>query len=84
MRKYSSAASKPTINLTLLLILVGQKVYIVNGKRTPFGKFGGSLKDATPVDLCVASAKAALADAGVQATDIGTQSMNSQFHWFCT
>lgn len=49
----------------------GQKVYIVNGKRTPFGKFGGSLKDTTPVDLCVHSAKAALEELGLQASVIG-------------
>lgn len=36
------------------------KVYIVNGKRTPFGKFGGSLKDIAPVDLAVLATKALL------------------------
>lgn len=38
------------------------KVYLVNGKRTPFGKFGGSLKDLTPVDLAVHASKALLAE----------------------
>ncbi len=30
-----------------------QKVYLVSGKRTPFGKFGGALKDISAVDLAV-------------------------------
>ena len=36
------------------------KVYIVSGKRTPFGKFGGSFKDIPPVDLAVFAAKSLL------------------------
>lgn len=36
-------------------------VYIVAAKRTPFGAFGGALKDATATDLATHSAKAALA-----------------------
>src|SRR5690348_6977266 len=39
-----------------------RKVFLVAGKRTPFGKFGESLKDITPNDLCVHSAKALLKD----------------------
>lgn len=35
-------------------------IYLVAGKRTPFGKFGGSLKDITPVDLAVHATKAML------------------------
>ena len=36
------------------------KVYLVDGRRTPFGKFDGSLKDISPVDLAVMATKAAL------------------------
>lgn len=36
------------------------KIYLVNGKRTPFGKFGGSLKDISPVDLAVTAARGAM------------------------
>eukprot|EP01125_Pyxidicula_operculata_P021848 TRINITY_DN8696_c0_g1_i1.p1 TRINITY_DN8696_c0_g1~~TRINITY_DN8696_c0_g1_i1.p1 ORF type:complete len:407 (+),score=109.13 TRINITY_DN8696_c0_g1_i1:42-1262(+) len=43
------------------------KVYLVGAKRTPFGKFGGSLKDVTPNDLGVHSVKATLEDARVAA-----------------
>ena len=38
------------------------KIYLVSGKRTPFGKFGGSLKDISPVDLAVTAAKGAIED----------------------
>lgn len=34
-----------------------RKVYLVDGKRTPFGKFGGSLKSESPVDLAERSSK---------------------------
>ncbi len=34
-----------------------RKVYIIHGKRTPFGKFGGSLGSINPVDLAVITAK---------------------------
>jgi acetyl-CoA acyltransferase 2 len=41
--------------------MMGQgRVFIVNGKRTPFGKFGGSLGSITPVDLAVYAAQALL------------------------
>ena len=38
------------------------KVFLVGGRRTPFGKFGGSLKDIPPVDLAVIAAKGAISD----------------------
>lgn len=34
------------------------KIYLVHGKRTPFGKFGGSLAQLTPVDLAVIATEA--------------------------
>lgn len=36
------------------------RVFIVNGKRTPFGKFGGSLGGITPIDLAVYATQAIL------------------------
>lgn len=44
----------------------GKKVYIVSGKRTPFGKFGGSLMKITPVDLAVHASKAILDETGIK------------------
>lgn len=41
---------------------VREKIYLVHGKRTPFGKFGGSLKDIKPVDLAVHAAKTLISD----------------------
>ncbi|WP_127715093.1 thiolase family protein [Halobacteriovorax sp. HLS] len=46
------------------------KIYLVNGKRTPFGKFGGSLKDISPVDLAVTAAKAAIDEIGLDPSKI--------------
>lgn len=46
------------------------KIYLVAGKRTPFGKFGGSLKDITPVDLAVAAAKSLISEIGLNPESI--------------
>jgi acetyl-CoA acyltransferase 2 len=43
-----------------------RKVFIVNGKRTPFGKFGGSLAPLTPVELAVFAATAVIKESVVQ------------------
>lgn len=48
----------------------GKKVYIVAGKRTPFGKFGGSLKKITPVDLAVIAGKSLLEETKVKPDEI--------------
>jgi acetyl-CoA C-acetyltransferase/acetyl-CoA acyltransferase 2 len=44
-------------------------VVILAAKRTPFGTFGGTLKDQTATDLAVHASKAALAQAGVPPDD---------------
>ncbi|MCB0206050.1 MAG: acetyl-CoA C-acetyltransferase [Caldilineae bacterium] len=44
-----------------------QEIVIVGGARTPFGKFGGSLRDVTATELGVAAAKGALEATGVPA-----------------
>ncbi|MBL9099568.1 MAG: acetyl-CoA C-acetyltransferase [Myxococcales bacterium] len=44
---------------------LSRAIYIVAAKRTPFGAFGGSLKDLTATDLAVVAAKAALAAGNV-------------------
>jgi acetyl-CoA acetyltransferase family protein len=50
----------------------GQKdVVILAAKRTPFGTFGGALKDLTATDLAVHAANAAIAQAGVPVEDYG-------------
>jgi len=46
-------------------------VVLLAGKRTPFGTFGGTLKDLSATDLGVHAAKAALAQSGAAASDIG-------------
>ena len=42
-----------------------EKIVFISGKRTPFGSFGGSLKDVSATDLGVVAAKATLAQAGL-------------------
>jgi len=44
----------------------GNKVFLVAGKRTPFGKFGGSLKNIAPVDLAVIAGKALLEETKIK------------------
>jgi len=48
-----------------------QDVVILAAKRTPFGTFGGTLKDLSATDLGVHAAKAAMAQAGVPPDDFG-------------
>ena len=45
-------------------------IVFLSAVRTPFGTFGGTLKDFTAIDLTVFAAKAAIERAGVQAADI--------------
>jgi acetyl-CoA acetyltransferase family protein len=45
-------------------------IVVVAGKRTPFGAFGGGLKDVGATQLCVAAGKAALEQAKIAATDV--------------
>lgn len=42
-----------------------EKIYFVSGKRTPFGAFGGSLRDLSATDLAVHATQATLQQAGV-------------------
>jgi len=45
-------------------------IVFLSGKRTPFGTFGGSLKDLSATELGVISGRAALEAAGVQAEQV--------------
>ena len=48
-----------------------KEVVFLSGKRTPFGTFGGSLKDFTATDLGAHSAHAALEAAGIEPAQVG-------------
>ena len=50
---------------------IPQEIVFVAGRRTPFGTYGGTLKDLSATDLAVHAAGAALADAGLPAEAIG-------------
>lgn len=47
-----------------------EEIWFLSGKRTPFGTYGGALKDLSATDLAVESAKAAIAQAKVSPEDI--------------
>jgi acetyl-CoA C-acetyltransferase/acetyl-CoA acyltransferase 2 len=47
-----------------------EKIVFISGKRTPFGAFGGSLKDVSATELGVSAAKATLEQAGLSAEHI--------------
>jgi acetyl-CoA acyltransferase 2 len=51
---------------------LSRAIYIVAAKRTPFGTFGGALKDFTATDLAVVAAKAALQAGGVSPEVVDT------------
>ena len=46
-------------------------IVILSAVRTPFGTFGGTLRDISAVDLTVVAARAAVARAGVEMSDVG-------------
>lgn len=48
-----------------------QEIVFLSGKRTPFGTYGGTLKDVSATDLGVHAAKAALAQSGAPPSDVG-------------
>ncbi len=48
-----------------------KEIVFLSGKRTPFGTFGGSLKDLTATDLAALSADAALEAAGIEPAQVG-------------
>jgi acetyl-CoA C-acetyltransferase/acetyl-CoA acyltransferase 2 len=48
-----------------------QEIVFVAGRRTPFGAFGGTLKDMGATDLAVHAGRAALRDAGLPPDAIG-------------
>ncbi len=47
-----------------------QDIVFLSAKRTPFGTFGGALKDFSATDLGVVAAKSALAEAKVEVNDV--------------
>lgn len=56
-------------------------VYIIDGARSAFAKFGGSLKDITAVDLGAIVVKEAIKKAGVQPENVDTVIVGSALHY---
>ncbi|TIX51713.1 beta-ketothiolase BktB [Alteraurantiacibacter aquimixticola] len=51
--------------------MTNSDIYILSAKRTAIGTFGGTLKDFEPADLGAVAARAAIAEAGIEAGAIG-------------
>lgn len=47
-----------------------EKIFVVAGSRTPFGAFGGGLKDITATDLTVIAGSGALQASGIKKEDV--------------
>ncbi len=47
-----------------------EDIYLLDGKRTPFGKYTGSLSTVSPTDLGILASRAAIEASGVPAGDI--------------
>ncbi|MGK2905061.1 MAG: thiolase family protein [Desulfuromonadales bacterium] len=47
-----------------------EDIYLLEGKRTPFGKYTGSLSTVSPTDLGILASRAAIDACGVPASDI--------------
>ncbi|MCK4509325.1 MAG: acetyl-CoA C-acyltransferase, partial [Desulfuromonadales bacterium] len=47
-----------------------EDIYLIEGKRTPFGKYTGSLSTVSPTDLGILASRAAIEASGVPAGDI--------------
>ncbi len=47
-----------------------EDIYLLEGKRTPFGKYTGSLSTVSPTDLGILASRAAIEASGVPASDI--------------
>ena len=69
------STSTPTSLSTSLFYLpmaLNRGIYICAAKRTPFGKFGGTLKDFTPTQLAVHAAKACFTEADIDPAIVDT------------
>jgi len=50
--------------------VVFDDIYIIDGKRTPFGKFTGSLSTVSPTDLGIHASKAAIEASGIDGGEV--------------
>lgn len=57
-----------------------ESVYIIQGARTPFGRYGGSFKDITDIDLGAIAAKEAIKRSGITPDEIEDVSFGNVIH----
>ncbi|MDP4085951.1 MAG: acetyl-CoA C-acetyltransferase [Bacillota bacterium] len=56
------------------------EIYILDGARTPFGTFGGTLKDVDPTTLGITASKEAIKRSGVEAEEIDMAVVGNVIH----
>lgn len=56
------------------------EVYILGGARTPFGTFGGALKDVEPTTLGITASKEAIKRSGIEAAEIDNTVVGNVIH----
>ncbi|XP_050674633.1 3-ketoacyl-CoA thiolase, mitochondrial-like [Leptidea sinapis] len=59
-------------------------IFIVAAKRTPFGKYGGALKDVHPSDLFATAARQALTSSNIDAAAVDTVNVGHVFALSCS
>ncbi len=53
-----------------ILFAMNEEIFVVAGKRTPFGTYGGVFKDTSATDLALEASMATISQAGIKPTDI--------------
>lgn len=57
-----------------------KSIYIINGARTPFGSFGGSLKDVNDIELAITATTEALKRSGISPKEIEDVAFGNVIH----
>jgi acetyl-CoA acyltransferase 2 len=68
-RPSAAGRLEQVFHLEIIMKPIGKELLFFGAKRTPFGTFGGSLKDLSATDLGVHASKAAIAAANVSTDD---------------
>ena len=66
------------INFSIILLFIG--IFVLSAKRTPFGTFGGKLRNLSPSDLSEIAVRSAIAASNVPADKIDTLVLGNVLH----
>ena len=78
-RDYDFQSSSPELPgvLAMSAARLGRNIFIVSAKRTPFGTFGGKLKNVSATDLASLASKAALKACNIAVDEIDSVIMGN-------